>query len=213
MQHVTRTYAHRAPFGGTLSQTRANGNSNHSDNRSSSHSGKHRTLLQNPKPRKSGVDRSANARAIVLGHPRAKAHFSRIDGRTHIGVWLVGPHQASSQLKRNPANGRMRGLLRPAALPDIAAQPNVCRNSQGLASRGLPSASLLASHRQRAKNPGRKRVGNACNAASCLRPLSTRVLERNRHVHPNVFPAHPARNLRRHPALRCARPDACRPPA
>ena len=103
MQHVTRTYAHRAPFGGTLSQVCANGRSNHSDNRSSSHSGKHRTLLQNPKPRKSGVDRSANACAIVLGHPRAKAHFSRIDGRTHIGVWLVGPHQASSQLKRKPS--------------------------------------------------------------------------------------------------------------
>ena len=91
----------------------------------------------------------------------------------------------------------MRGLLRSAALPVIAVQPNVCRNSQGLASRGLPNVSLLASHRQRAKSPGRKRVGNARNAASRLRPLSTRVLERNRHVHPNVFPAHPARNLRR----------------
>lgn len=74
MQHVTRTYAHRAPFGGTLSQACANDRSNHSDNRSSSHSDDHWPLPPNPKPSKSGVDRRANACPIVFGHPRAKAH-------------------------------------------------------------------------------------------------------------------------------------------
>lgn len=98
-QRVTQTYAHREPFGRTPSKASANSNCGRNNNRGNNR----QTLPLNPKPRKSGVDRSANACAIVLGQPRAKAHFSRTDGRTHVGVWLVGPHQASSQLKRKPS--------------------------------------------------------------------------------------------------------------